>query len=393
MAPRILTPPWPLLLGTSSLLAIVMVASFTPTPLYPLYQEMWGLSDGYIGVAFTAYPASVVFTLIFLGGLSDRFGRRDTLIISTCVLGVALVILAFATVYPLLVLGRFVQGIAVAMAAGAGAATLMESHPGGVSRGALLNTLSVAGGSAVGPLLAGFLAGSTPIPLIAPYLIILLFLPVPLFLLVRSTDAVPKTRHARLVRPIRLPRSIWAAFSVAGATVLGTNLCMGIYGSFGSNIAGAVGWNSEVQRGLLVSLVLFMVAAVQPFNRNLEPKVAMFVGLGSCAVGWALVTLAAVLAVVPIMVTGSMLVGAGAGLCLMGSAALVGEISPIDRRAEIYSSYLIVAFMALGITALISGPLIGLVSITAVVMAASVTCTVLMVYVIYGSRRWLSNVH
>jgi MFS family permease len=393
VAPRILTPPWPLLLGTSSLLAIVMVASFTPTPLYPLYQEMWGLSDGYIGVAFTAYPASVVFTLIFLGGLSDRFGRRDTLIISTCVLGVALVILAFATVYPLLVLGRFVQGIAVAMAAGAGAATLMESHPEGVSRGALLNTLSVAGGSAVGPLLAGFLAGSTPIPLIAPYLIILLFLPVPLILLARSADVFPKTRDARLVRPIRLPRSIWAAFSVAGATVLGTNLCMGIYGSFGSNIAGAVGWNSEVQRGLLVSLVLFMVAAVQPFNRNLEPKVAMFVGLGSCAVGWALVTLAAVLAVVPVMVIGSMLVGAGAGLCLMGSAALVGEISPIDRRAEIYSSYLIVAFMALGITALISGPLIGLVSITAVVMAASVTCTALMAYVIYGSRRWLSNVH
>jgi hypothetical protein len=242
----------------------------------------------------------------------------------------------------------------------------------------------------VGPLLAGFLAGSTPIPLIAPYLVILLFLPVPLILLVKSTDVIPKTRNARLVRPIRLPRSIWAAFSVAAATVLGTNLCMCIYGSFGSNIAGAVGWNTEVQRGLLVSLVLFMVAAVQPLNRNLEPKVSMFIGLGSCAVGWALVTLAAVLAEVPVMVVGSMLVGAGAGLCLMGSAALVGQISPIDRRAEIYSSYLIVAFTALGATALISGPLIGLVSITAVVMAASVACMVLMAYVIFGSRRWLS---
>lgn len=391
MALRTLTPPWPLLLGTSSLLFVVMVASFTPTPLYPLYQDQWGLTDGYIGIAFTAYPASVVLTLIFLGGLSDRFGRRDTLIIATVILGIALIILASATVYPLLVLGRFVQGIAAAMAAGAGAATLMESHPGGVARGALINTLSVAGGSAVGPLLAGLLADSTPIPLVAPYLVILLFLPVPFILLLKSRDVVPKTRDARLVRPIRLPRSIWAAFSVAAATVLGTNLCMGIYGSFGSNIAGTVGWSSEALSGLLVSIVLFMVAAVQPFNRNLQPKISMIVGLASCAIGWALVTVAAILAIVPVMVIGSMAVGGGAGLCLMGSAALVGAISPVDRRAEIYSSYLIVAFSALGVTALISGPLIGLVSITAVVMTASVACAILTAYVLFGSRRWLAR--
>ena len=389
MLTRTIAPPWPLLLGTSTLLFVVMVASFTPTPLYPLYQQEWGLTDGYIGVAFTAYPASVVLTLIFLGGLSDRFGRRDTLIIATVILGIALIILAFATAYPLLVLGRFVQGIAAAMAAGAGAATLMESHPRGVARGALVNTMSVAGGSAIGPLLAGLLADSTSIPLVAPYLVIMLMLPVPLIFLIKSRDIVPKTRDARLVRPIRLPRNIWAAFSIAAATVLGTNLCMGIYGSFGSNIAASVGWSSEALSGLLVSLVLFMVAAVQPFNRNLQPKISMFVGLGSCATGWALVTIAAVLGIVPVMILGSMIVGGGAGLCLMGSAALVGAISPVDRRAEIYSSYLIVAFTALGVTALISGPLIGLVSITAVVMAASVICAILTLYVIFGSKRWI----
>jgi MFS family permease len=389
---RPLTPPWPLIVGTSTLLFAVMVASFTPTPLYPLYQEQWGLTDGYIGVAFTAYPLSVVFTLIFLGGLSDRFGRRNVLILGLVVLAVALIVLASATYYPLLILGRFIQGIGAALATGAGAATLMESHPGGISRGSFVNTLSVAGGSAVGPLLAGLLAGITTIPLVAPYLVILALLSVPLIMLIKSREVVSKSRDARVIRPIRIPRQIWAAFSVAGATVLGTNICMGIYGSFGSTIAATVGWDSELLRGLLVSLVLVMLAAVQPFSRNLPVKISIYAGISACATGWALVTIAAAITLVPLLVFGSMVVGGGAGMCLMGSAALVGKISPIDRRAEVYSAYLIVAFTALGVTALIAGPVIGVVSIMAVLISACVLCTLLTGYIVFGSRRWLASI-
>lgn len=392
MGLRPLTPPWPLIVGTSTLLFAVMIASFTPTPLYPLYQEQWGLTDGYIGIAFTAYPVSVVLTLIFLGGLSDRFGRRNVLILGLVVLAIALIVLASATYYPLLILGRFVQGIGAALATGAGAATLMESHPGGISRGSFVNTLSVAGGSAVGPLLAGLLAGVTTIPLVAPYLVILALLSVPLIMLFKSREVVSKSPDARVIRPIRIPRQIWAAFSVAGATVLGTNICMAIYGSFGSIIAATVGWDSELLRGLLVSLVLVMLAAVQPFGRHLTVEIAIYAGISACATGWALVTIAAAMSFVPLMVFGSMVVGGGAGMSLMGSAALVGKISPIDRRAEVYSAYLIVAFTALGVTALIAGPVIGVVSIMAVLISACVLCTLLTGYIVFGSRRWLASI-
>ncbi len=383
--------PWPLLLGTATLLFVVMVMSFTPTPLYPLYQQLWGISDGYIGLAFSAYPIGVVVTLILLGGLSDRFGRRDTLLIATLLIAVALITMMFAVSYPLLLLGRFLQGIGAALAAGAGAATLMESHPGGLSRGSLVNTLSVAGGSAVGPLMAGALADATPYPLIAPYLMVFIILVIPAVLLFKSKDVIPRKRDARLVRPIRLPRSIWLTFSIAAATVLGTNLCMGIYGSFGSNLAGTVGWTSEASVGLLVSLVLLMLAIVQIFGRNLHPAVSMTAGLSSVALGWTAVMIASLTASAGLMVVGSMVVGAGAGLCLMGSAAYVGIISPNNRRAEIYSAYLVVAFGALGVTALSAGPIIGIASISTVVFGAGVLCAVLALYVGIGSRRWISR--
>ena len=383
--------PWSLLLGTATLLFVVMVMSFTPTPLYPLYQQLWGISDGYVGLAFSAYPIGVVITLILLGGLSDRFGRRDTLLIATVLIAVALITMMCAVSYPLLLLGRFLQGIGAALAAGAGAATLMESHPGGLSRGSLVNTLSVAGGSAVGPLMAGALADATPYPLIAPYLMVIIILIIPAVLLIKSKDVIPRKRDASLVRPIRLPRSIWLTFSIAAATVLGTNLCMGIYGSFGSNLAGTVGWTSEAYVGLLVSLVLLMLAVVQIFGRNLRPAVAMAAGLSSVALGWTAVMIASLIAAAGLMVVGSMVVGAGAGLCLMGSAAFVGIISPDDRRAEIYSAYLVVAFSALGVTALSAGPLIGVASISTVVFGSAVLSAVLALYVGMGSRRWISR--
>ena len=390
MAVRILRPPWPLLLGTSSLLFVMMIASFTPTPLYPLYQEQWGLVEGQIGLAFSAYSVSVILTLLFLGGMSDRFGRRDTLIIATLILGVALIILSCATAFPGLLLGRFVQGIGAALASGAGAATLMESHPGGLARGSLFNTFSVAVGLAIGPLLAGSLAAGTAYPLVVPYLIVGLLLPLPLFFLIRAKDAVPKRRDASLFRPIRLPRHIWAAFSVAAAALIGPNICLAIYGSFGSNIAASVGWNTEALSGLLVSLVLLMFAAVQPFSRNLHPKVSMFIGIGFNVAGWVIVSVAAIEDVVLLMVLGSMILGGGAGLCLMGSATLVGSVAPAGRSAEIYSVFLIVGFITLGTTALTAGSIIDLLSINAVLGSASVSCFLLAIYVIYGSRRWLT---
>jgi MFS family permease len=390
---RIFTPPWPLLLGASSLLFLMMVASYAPTPLYPLYQEQWGLTDSQIGLAFSVYAASVVVILLFLGGMSDRYGRRNTLLIATLTLGAALIILACATTFPLLLLGRFIQGISAALATGAAAATLMESHPGGLARGALLNTFSVAIGAAVGPIMAGSFAAGSSYPLVVPYLIIAAFVPVPLLFLIRATDSAPKQRAARLLQAIRVPRHIWAPFSVAAAALIGTNLCIAIYGSFGSNIAASVGWTTEVLSGLLVSIVLVMFAVVQPFSRNVPPKISMFAGIVLSVIGWAMTSVAAMAAISPLMLIGAITTGGGAGLCLMGAAALVGMISPLGRSAEIYSAFLLIAYITIVVAALIAGPLIGLISISAVLIFASLVCVLLTIYVVYGSRRWLMLAH
>lgn len=380
-----------LLTAAALMMFVLMVSSFTPTPLYPLYQDAWDISDAKVALAFAGYPIGVIPTLILLGGVSDRFGRRTTLLFSAFTIVAALVVLAAAVNLPLLVAGRVLQGIGVALAAGAGAATLMESHPGGLARGSLVNTLAIASGSAVGPLLSGFLAEISPAPLVTPYVVVAVLIAIPLVMLLFARDIDARNERAKLVKPIRLPRSIWATFSLAAATILGTNLGMGLYGSFGSEIAMSVGLDSEIAAGFVVFIFLGLVAIVQPLARNLRPRSAMTWGLIAATGGWVLVSLASFQGIAWLLILGSAVVGGGAGLCLMGSAALVGIISPGSRRAEIYSVYLMVAFGALATIALASGSILAIAEVGTVLVVAGGLSAVLVVYVIVFGSRFLPS--
>jgi len=375
--------------ATATLLFVAMVSSFTPTPLYPLYQEKWGVGDELIGVAFAAYPIAVIVTLVLMGGVSDRFGRRSTLILSLLTLLIAMGVFAFAFAYPLLLMGRALQGVAVALAAGAGAATLMEAHPRGVARGAFVNTFALAVGSAVGPLLAGVLASISSQPLVVPYIAVAVAVLVPLALVLRSREVRPAVTDAPLIKPIRLPRALWPGFSIAGAAILGTNLAMGLFGSFGGAIAATVGLLSEFAIGFLVSIVLTGVAISQIVTRTLRPRLAMTFGLTAASIGWGLAAIASLSQAAWVMFLGAVLIGSGAGMCLMGSAALIGMISPIHRRAEIYSAYLLVAFGALATLSLLAGVVIEQVSISALLGATFVICAILAVFLVAFSRRLL----
>jgi MFS family permease len=378
-----------LLSGTAALLFVLMVSSFTPTPLYPVYQLEWGISDAQIALAFAGYPIGVIPTLILMGGVSDRFGRRGTLIISSVVMMVALSVLAAAIAFPMLILGRILQGIGAALAAGAGAATLMESHPQGLSRGSFVNTLAIASGSALGPLLSGFLAEVSPAPLVLPYLAVAALVAILLVFLVLSEDIVPRDGHARFVKPIRLPRRIWAPFSLAAVTILATNLGMSIYGSFGAEIAISVGLTSELSAGLVVFVFLSFVAIAQIIGRRFRPRMAMTIGSAAATIGWLVVAFASFHGTVWLLALGSAVLGSGAGLCLMGSAELVGIISPTDRRAEIYSVYLMVAFGALATMAIASGSILEMTQVGSVLLAAGGVCALLTAYVVVMGRRFL----
>lgn len=344
-----------MLVAASWLVFVAMLSSFTPTPLYPVYQDRWGVSASWVSVAFAAYAAGVLVVLLGLGGLSDRWGRRRTLLLSTTVIAVSVLVLALAVSPWMVVAGRVLQGFGTALTTGAAAAALMEMHPRGVKAGAALNTVALSIGCAIGPWSSGLLAEHSSIPTAAPYLLVGALLVLPAVLLVRMPAGESLAPGAGLVRRIRVPRDLRRPFLLAGVAVVFTNSAMGIFGSFGSRLADVVGFTGEAAAGRLVSVVFVALAAAQIITQRRTAGRSMATGMVLCAVGWVVVGLAAATAAAATMVAGAALVGAGSGLTLMGSAALVGAISPLHSRAELYSAYLLVAFSVLGATALLAG--------------------------------------
>src|SRR6478736_9327551 len=60
--------------------AVAMMGTTLPTPLYPLYNQAFGLAPVLTPVIFATYAFGVVATLLFFGYLSDEVGRRPVML-------------------------------------------------------------------------------------------------------------------------------------------------------------------------------------------------------------------------------------------------------------------------------------------------------------------------
>ena len=56
-------------------LAVAMLGTTLPTPLYGLYRQRFEFSELMITVIFATYAAGVIASLVLFGRLSDQIGR------------------------------------------------------------------------------------------------------------------------------------------------------------------------------------------------------------------------------------------------------------------------------------------------------------------------------
>jgi DHA1 family tetracycline resistance protein-like MFS transporter len=162
-----------LLIGAACLLALLStIGASLPFPiLAPLFAS--GASNEFnhflglppkllLGLALTVNPLGLLIGTALMGPLSDRFGRRPVLMLTTCgaALGHALTAMALlAHSYPLFILARFTTGL-LAGNASVARAMLADKLDGQLRLRALswLNG-AVYLGWVTGPLLAGFTLG------------------------------------------------------------------------------------------------------------------------------------------------------------------------------------------------------------------------------------------
>src|SRR5437868_9003627 len=298
----------PLLVVWSSWL-VLMAGANLATPLYAVYATKFAFSNLVLTSVFATYAFVLVPALILFGRVSDRFGRRPVILAGLGTACGGLILFAAAQSEAWLYGARALQGLAVGMISGAATAALVELDPGDDRRrAAMFAGLAQAGGSALGPLLAGVLAQWAPDPLWLPFLVglgLTVVAAATTLLLPEARDR--KAEPWRLQRP-RVPRDIRRAFarvSLTAATVWATvALYLSIVPSYARSF---IGTHNLAVLAAVAALALAASFATQVVSqrRRPSPPLSQAVGLGRLAVGLVTLVLAAPIGSLALLVAGS----------------------------------------------------------------------------------------
>jgi len=338
----------------------LMAGAAAPSPLYPVYQHLWGFSPFTLTVVFAVYVVALLATLLTIGSLADHVGRRPMLIGGLVLLAVAMVVFATASGVPGLLFARIVQGVATGAITGAVSALILDLQPG-AHVGSVVTGAAPGIGLALGAALAGALVQHAPAPrelvfwlMLACYLV--------LAVAVFFVPEQPRARSDRAAIRSALRPSVGVADParatfVAWAPALTATWALGgLYLSLGSS---AVARLFGVTDHFLVGLVLlsfFAPAGVVLFVIHYVPQASRrTLGFASLA-GGVVVTLIGVLASsAAVYVLGSIIAGVGFGVTFQAAVAAVGSVTPATGRAQTFAATYVLGYTAFSIPAVVAG--------------------------------------
>jgi predicted MFS family arabinose efflux permease len=342
----------------ASITLAFLAGSSAPTPLYGLYQSLWGLSPVMITVVFGVYALAVLTGLLFAGRLSDHVGRRPVLIAATLAQAMTMLLFATAASAAGLVLARIVQGLITGAALSAVGAAMIDLNK---SRGTAANAVAPAFGSAAGGIVAGFFVQFLPAPTHLIYAALAaVFVAQAVGLKFMKEPIAPRPGAWKSLRPqIALPSAARAPLLLALPVLIAVWAIGGLYASLGPMLVrGMLDSNAP----LLGGLALFVLAASGGIAvlvlQSLEPRKMMALGAGSLLAGAGLAVLALTRSEVALFFLGTAIAGVGFGTGFQGAVRMVVSVAAPHERAGTLSIVFIVSYIALGVPAIIAGSMV-----------------------------------
>jgi predicted MFS family arabinose efflux permease len=331
-----------------------MIGTNLPTPLYGVYRTEFGFSQATLTLIFAIYALAVIAALLLFGRLSDAYGRRPLLMIGLLLAAAGSVLFALAQGVVWLFVARAVQGLAAGIVSGTVIAALVELQPRADKRhAALIATLAQAGGTALGPPLAGVLAQYAPLPTVLPYLIQLLLLTPALMAAWAMPETVEEAGSGSVTwrpRKPEVPAGIRVTFAFASAAVFVAWAVTGLYLSLvPSYVANLFQADNLALEGGVVFVMLGASSAAQVLLRRTPSQTAITSGLLMLAVGLGGIVLAVPLGSLWLLLLATLLSGIGHGLAFLGSQNAVGGVAPSERRAEVNSSFYLAVYLGVGL--------------------------------------------
>jgi MFS family permease len=341
-------------------LAVAMLGTTLPTPLYGLYRQRFGFSELMITVIFATYAAGVIASLVLFGRLSDQIGRRRVLVPGLVLSALSAVCFLTANGLPLLLVGRVLSGLSAGIFTGTATATLVDlAPPERRGHATLAATMANMGALGTGPLLAGLLSQWAGSPLRLTFWVDLALLVPAAIGIWAMPEPISRTSNPRL-RPQAptVPREMRSTFTQSAVAGFAGFAVLGLLTAVTPDFLGqGLGVTSTALVGLVVFAVFIASTAGQVILQFIPERVAISAGPVAPIAGMGFLALGLAASSLTLLVLGDVIAGFGQGMSFRAGLAAVNERSPAAERGAVASSFFVVMYVAISLPVIGEGVL------------------------------------
>jgi MFS family permease len=339
----------------------VSLGSAAPSPLYPVYQQLWGFSSAMLTVVFAVYVGALLISLLTVGALSDHVGRRPVIVAAMLALIAAMIVFATADGVGPLLMARVLQGLATGTALGTLSAALVDLQPSRRA-GALAASAAPITGLAFGVAVSALLVQYAPTPRRLVYEVIAAAL---VLLIAGTISVVPETSPrsgfrsvthlASVLTPrVSVPREVRSEFAAGVPALIATWALGGLNLSLGSSIITArLGIANHAAGGALLSGFFFAAAAAAPLASARRP-LRLPASYACLAAGLVLQLAGSLTRSVPAYAAGLLIAGVGFSTAYAGVMASLAHV-PAHGRGRLFAALYVVSYLAFSLPALVGG--------------------------------------
>jgi MFS family permease len=374
------------------LLVVLLCGASAPSPLYPVYQNLWRFPSVTLTIIYAIYALGGLAALLTTGRLSDHLGRRPVLLAALALQMAGVFVFIAAPDVGALLVGRLVMGVATGIALGAIGAWLIDLEPG--SRrglGTLVNGVCTLLGLGLGAFGAGLLVEYAPDPLHLVFWLLAALYSVAVVIVATMPDGAPRRPGwAASLRPmISVPAVVRPIFVAAAPALVGAFALNGFYLSLGPSLAIALLQAENRVAGGLVILALIGTGAIAAVGRRFsEPGPVLVRGPVIVVIGVALTLVGVAVDAAALLYAGSALAGVGLGPALSTFLRAVIPLTPPERRGGLLSATYVVVFLSFSLPAVVGGAAVGLIGLRAATLGYGLVVIVLaLVSAIMVSRQ------
>lgn len=330
--------------------AAVMLGTTLPTPMYALYAAQMHFAVLTTTIVFAAYAIGVLGALLVVGGWSDAIGRRPVLLGGLVFALASAVVFLFADSVAVLLVGRLLSGLSAGIFTGTATAAVVEALPAAQrERGAVVATVANIGGLGSGPILAGLLVQYEPHALTLPFVVHIVLVVLAIAAVLIAPETSDRTGRIGMQR-LSVPVEARAVFITAATAAFAGFAVMGLFTSVApAFVANVVGNDNHAVGGAVAASIFLASAAAQLAGRRIAPARAVAAGSAVLVIGMVILAAALHFSSLTGILVAALVAGTGQGISFSRGLAAVVEQVPTERRAEVSSTYFVVAYVAISL--------------------------------------------